>query len=675
MKKILQSLYVKTDTTCTELSKAGLLQIILKIVYSYNSQITRAELLGEIRGILDTLVGEQLLEEALTTLTDEGKIKDSKSKISLSSTIQKKFDIAHAAYKERQSRIYESYFSKASSTEDAIENWFENITIKFFTKFRGEWIAEKAYKAKVQSPYEGLKKLIKQETAKDENIDTPDKEWLCNQYLIFFNSNDSDLDSVFWDYGTAAYTSSLIKSSTTSNQVTVNLIKDSKFVLDTNILMHLPLEAGDYYTSYKALAEVFEKLNIKPGYFYISRDEYINSVARKKEQILKVIDNYEDEIIEDIKGDFIRTAKARMCKTTEDFETFFDTLIDPPSHFINGLKMEVFDSPQLQEVFEKAKEDEALKIELNSIFTNRQKKFLAKTKNTSDKKKEQKIRNKKPGALNHDAGLIRGTEYLKSENEKCFILTRDITVKQYGINTSNRDEASISIGLDTLISLLAINDGGLDMNPDNFKPLFAKIIKLSLLPERNTIRPEDLARLLDIEQDIARLPHDAVVAIVNEAHSLQIKGESKEFISTTITRSFQRVKMNLKSDLETTKSEVELERSKKDEFKEKHDKKESALRSSFQLEIESRDKKWLNKQYRNILWITLGTMAITYVVYLIIGNKDWKTIEGPTTGILINLAGALIISYFVIIPKIKKKYKDKTANMRNEIDKKIMDLE
>jgi len=671
MKKILQSLYVKTDTTCTELSKAGLLQIILKVIYSYDSQISRIELLEEIRGVLETKVGEQLLDAALTTLTEEGKIKESKSKISLSNSIQKKFDTAHKTYKERQSRIYESYFAKASSQEDAIENWFENITIKFFTKYRNEWIAEKAYKAKVQSPYEGLKKLIKQETAKDKNIDQKDKEWLSEQYLKFFKSNDSDLDSVFWDYGTAAYTSSLIKSSSTSNQVTVNLIKDSKFVLDTNILMYLPLEAGEYYTSYKALAEIFEKLNISPGYFYISRDEYINSIANKKGQILKVVDNYEGEVIDEIKDDFIRTAKSRQCETVEDFEQFFDTLINPPSNFINGLKMVVFDSPELQEIFEKANEDEALKTELNLIFTNRQKKFIIKGEDPSNKK----IKDKKPASLNHDSGLIRGAEYLKSKNEKCFILTRDITVKQYGINACIRDEASISIGLDTLISLLAIHDGGLDMNPDNFKPLFAKIIKLSLLPERNTIRPEDLARLLDIEQDIARLPHDDVISIVNEVHSLQMKGESKEKISTTITRSFQRVKMSLKSDLETKKSEVEIERSKKEVLKEKHDKKEDALRKSFKQEIKTRDKKWIQNQYLKLLFITLGIFIITYAVYFIMGNKDWKTIEGPLTGILIEIAGALIISYFVIIPKINKKFEYRTSNMQNEIEQKIIELE
>lgn len=670
MKQILQSLYVKSDIICKELSNASLLQLILKVVYSIGGPTSKANLISELNGILDMKIGEKLIETPFNVLIEENKLVENKSMFQLSSSIKKKFDQAFEIYRQRQKRIYENWFSKASSKENAIENWFENVTIKFFLKYKNEWVAEKTYKTKTQSPYEGLKKLIKQETSKDVNIDKQDKEWLVEQYLKFFNSNDSDLDSVFWDYGTAAYSSSLIKTSNTANQVTVDLIKDSTFILDTNILMHLPLEAGEFYNSYKALADIFEKLNITPGYFYISREEYINSVSKKKEQILKIIDNYEDVIIDDIKGDFVRTAKARFCNNLEDYEKFFETLINPPEKFINGLDLSVFDNAELQAAFENAKDDEELKSKLNTIYLSRQKKLRDNLKKKNKGSKEKEIKGKKDASLVHDAGLIKGAEHIR-QNAKCFILTRDITVKQYGVDSAKRDDPSISIGLDTLISLLAIHDGGVDMNPDDFKPLFAKIIKLSLLPDKNTLRPEDLARLLDIEQDIARLPYDDVKSIVNEAHNLQLNGESKKVVNTEITRSFQRVKMNLKSNLEDKITEVELERSSKNKLATELDKTEKALKASYEKDIRETDKKWLKRQYRNLILIVIGLIILTYGVYYIIGNTELTKLEGPLTGIIIEIAGALIISFWVIIPRIKYKYKKRVSEMQQEIERRI----
>ena len=59
MKKILQSLYIKTDTNCKELSKAGLLQLVLKIIYSLNDP-SETELKSEVGAILGVKVGQNL---------------------------------------------------------------------------------------------------------------------------------------------------------------------------------------------------------------------------------------------------------------------------------------------------------------------------------------------------------------------------------------------------------------------------------------------------------------------------------------------------------------------------------------------------------------------------------------------------------------------------------------
>ncbi|EFK96123.1 membrane protein [sediment metagenome] len=670
MRKILQAIYVKSDTSCKELSKTALTQLILKVIYFYEIPIDNETIRNEVNGVLQKKLSVERIDDAVSFLLSEGKIVPKNGGFSITSSRRRRFDLAYEEYTERQKRIIEKYFARAKSGVSAIENWFENVTIEFFSVYRNEWIAGKAYNVRPENAYDGLKAIVKKETYKDPNIILEDRDWLIGQYIQFFNSSDEDLNSIFWDYGTCAFSASLITADNSANQVTIDTIRNSKFILDTNILMDLTLEAGKYYESYNTMGRIFKELNIQPVYFYNTREEYISTIANRKEQILNVINKYEESIIDKLDDDFIKTARGRQCISEEDYNRFFNDLLDPPNEFPNDIKLLIYDDEIIKPVIEKGTEDEDLIEFLNEIFRNRRK-YHSDNGNTTSILSDEKNKKRKP--LMHDAGMIRGAEYLRT-NENCFILTREITVKQYGILKAVRNDPYISIGLDTLISLLAIDSGGIDIDPSNFKPLFAKIIKLALFPERGVFQMEDLARMHDIEQNIGNLPDEDVISIAKEMHNFQMSGMSDSKIAVEIQRKFQHVKMHLKNDLDTANAEIIAEREQKEIYKKTSEIAEKALRKKIQKEITEEKRKWYKKQ--RILFFAvfpLITIVLTFLIIFQYNQIVTETWLSHVIGFFINIIAWFSINFFYISPKLFQTYKARLREINNEVEQRLME--
>jgi hypothetical protein len=670
MRKNLQSLYINSDTSCIELAKTALSQLIVKIIYSYDVPLKLKELKQEVNGILGVKFNDEKIIEVIEILYKDRKIEDPSIEYKLTASTKRKFDIAYQEYCARQQRIIKKYFSNAQSEDSQIINWFENVTITFFTEYRTEWISEKAYKVKAKNAYDGLENVVKKITNKDQNIKTEDREWLVSQYLLFFKSNDPDLDSVFWDYGTSAYSSSLITATNSANQITVEALRNSKLILDTNILMYLTLESGKYYQSYESLGNIFYQLDIKPIYFHITRDEYVRSMSNKKEQVINVINKYDDDVLEDLDDAFIKTARKRQCKTDEEYNDFFDNLLDPPSEFIEGYQITDFDNTEIHKVIIEGTQDEDLIAKLGSLFKERFNHPSA-IRQTSNNENKNNGKSRKP--LEHDAGIIRGTEFLREKKEKCFILTREYSVKRYGVITSVRDEPPISIGLDALISMLAINSGGINLDPNNFKPLFAKIIKLALFPEKGSIQTADLARMLDIEQNIAELPHDDVISLAKDMHKLQLSELEDSKITVEMLRRFQTSKMSLKKDVVIAEATIVVEQQQKEKYKESSKVNEKALKKQIKKEVIEQNIKWLKSNKLTYFFILpLLTIGLTYLILFL---NDMTNIEfwlQQVIAISIELIGWLLGNLFVTLPKLNKKYLTKESNIDSIVEERLI---
>lgn len=676
MKNALQTIYLRLDSTSQSLSKTALAQLILKVIFIFERPINIEEIESGISGVLNTKIEKERITEALSILSDEHKITPTEKGYLLVPAKRKNIEIALDEYDKRVKRIIEKFFSPAKSSKSAIRNWFENITIVFFSEYKTEWIAQKAYNVKQEDSYHGLQNIIETNTKNDNDIVEEDKIWLKGQYFKFINSSDDDVVTIFWDYGMCVYASTLITASTGADKISLETFKNSMFIIDTNILMYLKLEQDNYHDSYKSLKSIFEKLNIVPATLHITRDEYLRTMEYKREEVLRIIENFDKDVIEKLEDPFIKTAKGRECVTTDEYSAFFDSLLDMPDVFIDNLKIEKVDDQEVDKAVEIGMQNKELLKKLNEIYRNkhlyRKKGYIDSTKKGKDENKKPKDKKRRP--LQHDAGLISGAELLRKRG-KCFIITRDITVKQYGIQNTLRDEPPISIGLDNLISMLAIDNGGIDIDPSNFKPLFAYMIKLALIPEHGVIQIEDLSRILDIEHQIADLPSDEIIDIAKELNRNRFSDLDDEKINLQLTRRFQAGKLKLKQDLDSSRKETFIQKKEKERIIKKELKSREALRNKIYTDLMS---EYENDMFKNKLIFFIGLPIFTILATLLGVYLFRKTMIPPLLGYMVGLFTNLIIWFLsnllLVNPKLRKRYKNRVTKIDEEVNRRLNEL-
>ena len=471
--------------------------------------------------------------------------------------------------------------------------------------------------------------------------------------MKFLQSNDNDVTTILWDYGTSRLTSSIIIANTSADPITIEEFTSSKCILDTNILMYLDLERGRFAESFKSMENIFNNLNISPVYFHITRDEFTNTMGHKQNDIIKIIENYSKEVIEETSDPFLKTAHHRGCVTTEDYQDFFNQLMDVPKVFSDLLEIKILDNIEIDTAISIGQKNSKLKRRINKVY---------KRKWRFDKRKN---------ALLHDAGLISGAEFLK-KSEKCFILSRDSSINEVALENPLINEMPIAIGLNTLINLLAIDNGGTDIDPTNCAPLFASIIKLALIPNRDVFKLEDLSRMLDIETQIGKLPAEQVIDIAKEFHHNTITGVSEEDTSLQVNRRFQKAKLELQSDLEKSKTETHFEKDEKEKYIKISEKAIQKLRNKYTGELQdSYDKKLLRNRIVIFGILPLATIIITlFIIYQIDPIQENSWLQYIIGGSL-NIVAWVLTDFLYLDKKIINKYSERVNGIEEEVEERI----
>ncbi len=652
MRKKIQTIYLRNDSSSKSLTKRALSQLILKIIYSFKISPTKKEIITELNGILGTSISNEKIDKAFELLHTDKKLFENNGKYTISSAKREQIDIAVTEYENCQKRVIENYFGPISTPTDAVVQWFEEVTIEFFNEYSSEWISDLCLTTTeaVKSKQQGIQAILDLVTSKNKYVLSKDKEWLKKQYLKFLQANDSDVSSILWAYGTSRFSSTLIIANTSADPITIEEFTNSKCILDTNILMYLDLEKSKFKNAFLSMENIFINLKIFPVYFFITRDEFSRAMDKKKVDILKAVENYPKEVIKATDDPFLQTALHRGCSSVEDFERFFDELMDIPKFFSDILDIKMLDDVELDNAITIGQKDEKLKEKINSIY----------------KKKYHKNKSKNP--LLHDSGLISGAEFARKK-EKCFILSRDSSINEATLPGKN--EMPLAIGLNTLINLLAIDNGGTDIDPTNCAPLFASIIKLALLPERNVFRPEDLSRMLDIETQISGLPSEELIDIAREFHHNNVTGVSEEEATLQLHRRFQSSKLELQSDLDKSKREAFFEKTEKEKFISRSDKATKKLREKYTGELMDTYEGQLRRN-RIIIFCVFPAATILITYFLIhITSDDQTPWKQYVIGIALNIIAWALTDFLYLDKKLVSKYSDRVNNIAEEVEKKI----
>jgi hypothetical protein len=654
MDKILKTMYLRLDSTAKSLMKNAISQLLIKILYANTKSLSESQILTEYKKVLSKKnTNENQIKENLQILCDDNSIIFHKGQYHLSTNKREKINKSYQESEDRKKQIIENYFKPFFSDETIVSDWLSDATMSFFKLYSNEWISDLCFKkmSAVSNSKENILKTIKEQTLKNKSLNKQDREDLSNKFINFLTTKEIIVDSYLWEYGISSFSAQLISNSNGADEFSIETFRNCKCVLDTNILMNIGLESSDYYSAFKSLEEIFVSLNIEVGILNITRDEYKNTIGSKRDEILKLVGKYPLSVLKETDDQYVKTAIARKCRDADDFSRFFSQLMDTPKYVEKNLKIDLFDDDHnLCNEIDKAQKDEQKLNELNTIF----KKITG--------------HDKRQSALFHDVGLIAGVNYLRTK-DKYFILSQEISVNTYAKEKPSINDLPISIRLETLINVLAIDNGGIDIDASDYATLFAAIIRKGLIPNRDIFRVTDLSIMLEKNEQIAQLPKDETIRIGNAFHRNRLLGASEENLDLYLRREIQGVKLKIVDDLTDTKAELSLEKSEKKRYKTQADNSIEVLRDSIRDEYK---RKIRNNKIGFFLAVPLIFIALGVVGFYFYKNASETTsFIDYLVSIFIEIIINVLFILFASLPKIKNLKKEEETYIDNEIQKRL----
>lgn len=657
MDKTLKTLYLRLDSTSKSLTKNAISQLIIKVLFSNQNPISFIDLENGIKEVLKTSIDTKRIEEGIEKLLEKEEINFSKKQYSLTRSNRRTLDKKYVESKERLERIVEVNFTPYHSDSASILEWFSDATIEFFKSYSKEWISDICHKKseKIKEKSTDIFSHIKRRTFNNKSLDKRDYAILVERFIdCLINKKDSDVDAHLWEYGTSAFAANLLQSSIGADPISIAAFKDSKCVLDTNVLMNIGLEASEYHQTLKKLDLIFHQLNVTPGYFHITEQEYINTVSNLNKDILRNVSRFDYSVIKETDDHFIQSAIKRQCHNYDDFQTFCHEISSLPAYIESKQKIEFFnDDPKLEIAITKAGSDEKKKTELNTIF------------------RDVTGRDKRDIPLIHDVGIIAGIEYYR-QNEKAFILSQEISINKYSHTKPVIDNLPLAIRLDTIINMLAIDNGGTDVNPTDFSNLFADLMRYNLQPDKNTFKITDLSKLLDTELQIEQLPAEEVVKIANALHGNIARGLSDEDINLELNRQFQDVKLKFVDDLAEAQDNLSFEKGEKEKLKRQSEKSANIIKGIYRKEeSEKLDKAVGENRFIWLFGLPLGIIILSCVgIYLYQNTAALTNFQSYIIAIVINIIIWIITGVFVTKPILISKTEKNKLEIESIVQKK-----
>lgn len=654
MDEIIKSLYLRLDANTSTLTRSAIGQILVKIIYSLDGLVSKEDIFkayAQINGIGKT--NEQQLEEILEELVDKD-IKKRSGKYYLSSSkkakIAKSVDIAE----NRKEEILENYFSKVFSDRALIAEWLQDVTIKFFESFSDEWISDLLTGHKnVYKSESSIRDMVDRRTLNNKKIDNRDKKELPRLFFEFVNDNKGIVNDYLWDYGTSAFAAKLIRNQNGVDSLTIDSFKNSTCILDTNVLLFIALNSR-FKDGIIALEKVFSNLNVKVGYLYITQKEYQDKVYNQKSMTMRNLEKFGYDIASIPNDAFTTNAKELQCKTSEDFERFFEEKHKMPKVVHESLPICLLDNDsELANVIEKAQHNQSKIDVLNGIFYNCT------------------GHDKRSNALMHDIGLLEGVEYLR-KNGKYFVVSEEVCVNLYSKNRPLSDNLPLSIRIDTLINVLAANNDGDTFNATDYVPLFANIVRSGLIPNKDTFKQEELYSLYDMDEQVAQLPKEEVEKIVKDMHEMILKGTGEKELQRELKSKITKGKIKVVSDLDSTKQALSLsEKNLKRQEEQNHNLADALRRNIKKSESEKYDKETLRikKKYQIKYPLVIFMISVIAFIFAFFNTNTVGSFLSFGIGLVVNV----VYNWYSRVKVLTDKIKDRIAKRESVISQAVME--
>lgn len=528
----------------------------------------------------------------------------------------------------------------------------QDVTIKFFESFSDEWISDLLTGHKdIYKSESSIRNMVERRTLNNKKIDDRDKKVLPKLFFEFVNDNTGTVNDYLWDYGTSAFAAKLIRNQNGVDSLTIDSFKNSTCILDTNVLLFISLNSR-FKDGIIALENVFSSLNVKVGYLYITQKEYQDKVYNQKSMTMRNLEKFGYDIASIPNDDFTTNAKELQCKTSEDFERFFDEKHKMPKVVHESLPIILLDNDsQLVNVVEEAQHNQNKIDELNGIFHNCT------------------GHDKRPNALIHDIGLLEGVEYLR-KNGKYFVVSEEVCVNLYSKKRPLSDNLPLSIRIDTLINVLAANNDGDTFNAADYVPLFANIVRSGLIPNKNTFKQEELYFLYDIDEQVAQLPKEEVEEIVMDMHEMILKGTGDKELERELKSKITKGKIKVVSDLDSTKQALSLsEKNLKRQEEQNQNLSDALRRNIWNSEAQKYDEETvqIKKKYQISYPFVVFLISVIAFIFAFF-NTDTV---GSFLSFVISLLVNVIYNWYCRVKVLKDKINDRLAKRESVISRSV----
>ena len=633
MNRDLSTICLEFDPNVKSLKRDAIMQLLMKIICKQETRVPKSKIWQEYKYIVKC---DDASQNMIYTLLEDLKGNGVNCKDGLfyvSSTKRNAYLSNMQLEEQRFDDIVEKFFNRKATSKEIIKQWLHDSMIHFFKMYSEEWISDLHYGSQtILSNKKSILETIKRRTENNKNLEKDDIQSLISGFSDMILSRDPDVAAFLWTYGTTQFAAQLIKNSNALDKVTINTFAGTTCVLDTNILMNLGLEGGEYYTSLNVIEKAFEKLKISVKYLYVTKDEYERTVHNKRNEIINIVDNFDRDVLRKTDDQYLQTALKRRCSNKDDFERFFSQLLTPPTVINNTVKVSLLDDDvELVSVIEQAQKDELLLENYNNCYRSLTGK------------------DKKNNALLHDVGLISGVNQLRS-NGRYFILSQDTSINRYSKNYPFKDDLPLAIKVDTLLNVLALSS--YDSDASDYVTLFADLIRMGLSTHKDKFTSAELSFVMERHQQFSNLPAESVIKISKEVHLMRLDGEPEDSINKKVIRLIQGEKIGIKEDLDATKRELTIERKNKDAAI------SQAQNTQTILENEWRDKsrEKTNKKIRRLWFCSAGFPIIIFVVIFSFDKfNNWiNGIPELYASLILDALVSFALFFWGFYPKIKQ---------------------
>lgn len=574
-------------------------------------------------------IPKESISSALELLKLYNIIEKKSGKWNLTNEAKEDFEKQSNNAQAEEKKILQKFFPK-SIGYTKLQNWFLDTSAKYFSfeddRLISDFLQNKQDQLNIDEILRGTIKKYNLEKFSDE-LSLGYKEFLA----------DDDSAYKIWDFMQGLLSTKLVVADISPNLISIERYKNSKIIIDTNVLFAVSLK--DKKIINKSLLTLSQAMQSIGAQLYITewtKEEYLNVCWQEERSTIKIFDGYDEEIIRNTRGGFIKAAYQAKCKNGNDVEKLFEEIKKTPTQF-GEIKIETIKKEESDEIIFDNHNQQDIRL-YNEIY------FAWKNK---DSKRPPKGRY----AIKHDLLLTKFVRK-KQENERFFILTLDRSMEALSLSWINEKENPVWVNFLTLIQILAINGAGADFDSRNLAPLIKSFIEYQGCGRFQKYKKQDLLLLANCTDRINEIPITKVQSVLNKIHKKNMSGLSK--------KDKKDLELEIQRDLTKSKEDVKqsmIERDVKiNTLEEENKNKEN---ENFRL----RKEKFRNKQMFWLIIRIFASFACSLLLFFILRKELFEQF---------NLSKWEFISmiFFIFAPfglayKSLQKYKKEMKNFKN----------